>query len=207
MHCDTPPFSAARTRVGPQENARGRALRWQSVVAGAVFFASQAAPLAAFEFSGAKTVTLVESDGTAHVVADITFDETGSYKISWRDETFGDHFLSMRPFKCLEGETKYWCRVPYPYDIKRQVSGSDLTDLEYDLLFVWKGSKEYGINMWNGVYYRLESEDGRLVGTLSEMDLAKLASPPEDGNLRPIRDADLQPGEPDSHWLPGLVIE
>lgn len=183
---------------------------WKSVFACVVFLVSHAGPSLAFEFGGIKEVKLIEADGATHVVADITFDDaggTGTYNITWRDAPFGDHFLSMRPFKCLEGESKHWCRVPYPYDIERQVSASDLTDLEYDLLFVWKGANEYGINMWNGVYYRLNTEDGRLVGALNEMDMGRLASPPEDGNLRPIRDADLTPGEPESHWLPRLVIE
>ncbi len=61
--------------------------------------------------------------------------------------------------------------------------------------------------MWNGVYYKLMAENGRLVGTLNEMDMEKLSAPPDDGNLRPVREADLEPGEPESHWLPRLVIE
>ena len=103
---------------------------------------------------------------------------------------------------------KYWCRVPYPYEIKRQISSGDLTDLEYDLLFIWKGASEYGINMWNGVYYKLTAAKAvKVTGALNEMDMDKLSAPPEDGNLRPIRAVDLEPGEPESHWLPRIVIE
>ena len=162
------------------------------------------------DLSGKKQIKLVEINGKTHTVAEIEFTRSVSgstYKIEWKDERFGDHFLSMRPFKCLEGPAKYWCRVPYPYEIKRQVSGTDLTDLEYDLLFIWKGAKEYGINMWNGVYYKLTAQDGKLTGTINEMDMDKLSAPPDDGNLRPIREQDLEPGEPESHWLPKLVIE
>ena len=84
----------------------------------------------------------------------------------------------------------------------------DLTDLEYDLLFLWKDSSEYGIDLWNGVYYQLEvSDDGRIRGLLHEMDMNILSAPPEDGNMRPIHDNDLEPGEAESHWLPILVIE
>ena len=164
----------------------------------------------AAELSGKKAIKLVEVGGKTHTVAEIHFLPSAngsSYKIHWKDERFSDHFLSMRPFKCLEGSTKYWCRVPYPYEIRRQVSAVDLTDLEYDLLFIWKGAKEYGINMWNGVYYKISAEDGKLVGALNEMDMDKLSAPPDDGNLRPIREQDLEPGEPESHWLPKLVIE
>ncbi len=55
-------------------------------------------------------------------MGEVQFTETdggSTYKISWNGERFGNHFLSMRPFKCLEGGRKYWCRVPYPYEIRR----------------------------------------------------------------------------------------
>lgn len=164
----------------------------------------------AFSLDGEKTVSLVDQQGVLHPVAKVVFtpSDTGSrYEIAWRDDVFADHFLSMRPFKCIEGADKHWCRVPYPYDIRRQVTPGDLTDLEYDLLFVWKGATDYGINLWNGVYYKLGTRDGRLTGTLYEMDMDKLGVPPEAGNLRPIREADLEEGYTESHWLPGLVIE
>ena len=159
---------------------------------------------------GRKTIKLVEQNGRSHAVATVEFSgdrKTKSYKIDWDGSQFGNHFLSMRPFKCLEGATKYWCRVPYPYKIRRMVSADDLTDLEYDLLFVWKGAKEYGINMWNGVYYRLKIDNGKLVGRLHEMDMDKLSAPPSDGALRPIDQSELELGEPDSHWLATTVIE
>ncbi len=165
---------------------------------------------AADSFTGERHTKLVEHGGKAHIVGRIRFTpegKTSPYKIEWRDDAFSDHFLSMRPFKCLQGDRKHWCRVPYPYENRRRVGTTDLTDLEYDLLFIWKGSKEYGINMWNGVYYKLKAEKGRLVGMLHEMDMDKLSAPPDDGNLRPIRDAYLEPGEPESHWLPQLAIE
>ena len=133
--------------------------------------------------------------------------EDADFAVHWDDAKFADHFLSMRPFKCLEGAEKLWCRVPYPYDNLRRIGGGDLTDLEYDLMFIWKGAGEYGINMWNGVYYRLSEDGERLVGTLHEVDMDILAAPPEGGNLRPITEADLEEGDPDSHWLPRLTIE
>ena len=160
---------------------------------------------------GTKSIKLVEQGGTAHTVATIKFGPQGkgaTYKIDWQDGQFADHFLSMRPFKCLEGPKKYWCRVPYPYDNKRKVSSGDLTDLEYDLLFIWKGAKEYGINMWNGVYYKLKvGEAGRITGEIHEMDMDILSAPPDDGNLRPIREVHLEPGETESHWLPKIEID
>ncbi|MET1412276.1 hypothetical protein ABVF61_08425 [Roseibium sp. HPY-6] len=167
-------------------------------------------PATASPLEGDKTVKLVDQSGEDHAVATVTFNQAGdsvTYQIVWKDDVFSDHFLSMRPFKCVEGPEKHWCRVPYPYEIRRSVSDQDLTDLEYDLLFVWKGATEYGINLWNGVYYKLDIEEGRLLGTLHEMDMDRLGVPPEAGDLRPIRDVDLEEGYPESHWLPKLVIE
>lgn len=129
------------------------------------------------------------------------------YRIDWDETKFSDHFLSMRPFKCLKGPEKLWCRVPYPYENRRVISEGDLTDLEYDLLFIWKGAGDYGINMWNGIYYRLHRAGTGAVGTLHEVDMDILAAPPDPGDLRPIGPGDLEEGDPDSHWLPRLTIE
>ena len=66
----------------------------------------------------------------------------------------------------------------------------------------------YGIDLWNGVYYQLEaSDDGRIRGHLHEMDMNILSAPPDAGNMRPVVDSDLEPGDVDSHWLPVLIIE
>ena len=168
------------------------------------------APGLAGALKDAPTILLHPADGPAIAVGEISFTDKGlptGYEIHWDDAKFGEHFLSMRPFKCLEGPEKYWCRVPYPYENRRQVSMEDLTDLEYDLLFLWKGAGEYGINMWNGVYYRLEADGAVLRGRLHEVDMDLLAAPPEAGDLRPIGAGDLEEGDPDSHWLPRLTIE
>ena len=159
---------------------------------------------------GDKTIYLVSVEGERTAIGDISFAPDGdasTYTIAMREEPFADHFLSMRPFKCLEGPAKHWCFVPYPYEIKRKVSADDLTDLEYDLLFIWKGATEYGINMWNGVYYRLEIEGDKLVGRLHEMDMDILSAPPDDGDLRPVGEYDVEESDPESHWLPVVVVE
>lgn len=161
-------------------------------------------------FAGQRDVVLLDQAGTRHIVAKIEFEnmpDSYSYKLAWNEEAFSDHFLSMRPFRCLEGVKKLWCRVPYPYENRREITPESLTDLEYDLLFVWKGATDYGINLWNGVYYRLTITGDRLLGSMHEMDMNLLAAPPEQGNLRPIKTQDLHEAEADSHWLPELVIE
>lgn len=162
-----------------------------------------AAPAAAEEV---RRVWL-EDDGTRIHVASLTVAADGRYAIALEDAPFTDHFLSMRPFRCIAGPERHLCHVPYPYEIARDLSDGT-TDLEYDLLFVWKDATDYGIDMWNGLYHRLsEAPDGRLVGTLHEMDMGLLAVPPAPGERRPIRPADLEPADPDGHWLPRLVVE
>lgn len=167
-------------------------------------------PSIAAPFQGEQTIFLVEQDGTKHDIGSVEFmpgNGKTTYRIEWREDKFSDHFLSMRPFRCVEGPRKHWCHVPYPYEIRRTVNANDLTDLEYDTLFIWKGSTEYGINMWNGVYYKMRVDGDRLVGELHDIDMDTLSAPPDAGNLRPVREADLEPGEFESHWLPTLVIE
>ena len=155
-----------------------------------------------------RDVFLEEVTGARIKIAELDLAPDGSYTLTMEEAPFTDHFLSMRPFKCLTGKEKHWCYVPYPYENKRQIS-EEFTDLEYDLLFIWKGATEYGINMWNGVYYKIEEgiENNALTGVLNEMNMDILAIPPEDGNLRPILPKHIEPGEPSGHWLPHLVIE
>lgn len=121
------------------------------------------------------------------------------------DETkFEDKFLSMRPFKCLPHPTQVVCYLAYPYENKRFISKDDVTDLEYDLLFLHKSPQEYGIDAWNGLYYDLEMTEKGFVGELRETDLNVLASPPEE--LRPIKDEDLHPAS-EKHWPRRITIQ
>lgn len=165
--------------------------------------------LSALPFGAAAethSVFLEDIQGKRIEIASLSINPEGAYKIDMEEASFTDHFLSMRPFKCLEGPQKNWCHVPYPYEITRSVS-NDLIDLEYDFLFVWKESSDYGINMWNGVYYKIERTDGRFSGVLHEMDMDALSAPPPKGELRPLQAKDLHESDPESHWLPRLVIE
>mgnify|MGYP001812802912 CR=1 FL=1 len=171
----------------------------------AVVAAFLLSPSVAWALDGKREVFLLPTKGERIKIADLSVAD-GIYSISMNETEFTDHFLSMRPFKCLEGPEKHWCHVPYPYEIRRDVS-DDLTDLEYDFLFLWKGATEYGINMWNGVYYVLEQDGEQLVGRLHEMDMDILSAPPDSGELRPVTSNHLEPGEPESHWLPVLIVE
>ena len=133
--------------------------------------------------------------------------EGGGYRfrVQFDEDRFEDQFLSMRPFKCLPHPTQVICHLAYPYENRRFITTDDLTDLEYDLLFLHKSPQEYGINAWNGFYFELRMTDGGLEGELRETDLNVLASPPEEGDLRPIRRAELYPAS-DRHWPRRITI-
>ncbi|MCT4558038.1 MAG: hypothetical protein N4A61_08270 [Pelagimonas sp.] len=171
---------------------------------GALLAAAVGAQAASPLTDGGYAVALVDGDGAQIEIAQLAV-QGGSYAIDMRFDAFTDHFLSMRPFKFVEGPETLWCHVPYPYEIKREIS-KDLVDLEYDFLFVWKRAGSYGIDLWNGVYYVLSPEGNRLRGTMHEIDMDLLSAPPPAGDLRLVGPADLEPADPDSHWLPGLVI-
>ncbi len=135
-------------------------------------------------------------------------EKEGSYEFALNAEVFGDYFLSMRPFKCITHVGKMFCYLNYPYENRRRISATDLTDLEYDLLFIARTPKEYGIDPWNGRYFRLRWEGEAIVGEIYETDLNILAAPPEDGSLRPLAEADMVPIAPsNSQWTPRLRIE
>ena len=73
------------------------------------------------------------------------------------------------------------------------------------MLFLHKTPQEYGINAWNGLYFKLAENDEGLVGELRETDLNVLQAPPEDGDLRPINPHELY--EPsDKHWPRRVLI-
>ncbi len=159
--------------------------------------------------TGSKTIALKSATETI-VIGNVEFSGTGATRtisVTMKDELYKDHFLSMRPFKCIEGP-KFYCHLPYPYEWKGTVTATDLGDLEYALLFVQKEPTAYGINLWHGIYYKMQSSvDGRISGTLHEVDMDILASPPKPGELRPISPADINATAADGQWLPELVIE
>lgn len=159
--------------------------------------------------SGTKSIRL-KSANESIAIGNVDFSGTGDKRIitvNLHHEMFTDHFLSMRPFKCLEG-VKFYCHLPYPYAWKAEITETDLTDLEYALLFVQKEPTAYGINLWHGIYYKLElSVDGRISGTLHEIDMDVLASPPPEREMRPITADMLTKSDAGGQWLPEIVIE
>ena len=161
--------------------------------------------------SGERSIYLVESSGTEHEIGTVSFtandDGATAISVSLDKGPFVDKFLSMRPFRCIDGKKQTVCHLPYPYALKDRITPDDLSDLEYRLLFLHKGPREYGIDAWNGIYYKLTiSGQENLTGALQEADFNVLAVPPEEPFSRPIGTADLEVGEPGRHRFPKLII-
>lgn len=174
-------------------------------------FPATTTPGMAATFEGTKTIYLVDASDNEHAIGSVTFsgeDAAASIDVKIDDSRFVEKFLSMRPFRCIDGTKQTVCHLPYPYDLKNKITGDDLTDLEYRLLFLHKGPGDYGIDAWNGLYYKLEvAADGSLNGALQEADFNVLAVPPDEPFSRPIGAADLTPAEQGSHRFSRLIIK
>lgn len=154
-----------------------------------VFFFSL--PVAAAGFPETAGIYLIDSQQQETKIGDVSFTATASeltaVKVTMGTDSFTDHFLSMRPFRCIEGDTEWFCYLEYPYDLRMLVSEEDFSDLEYQLLFIRKTPSEFGIDAWNGLYYQLQLEaDGTMTGQLLEGDLNSLQSPPAEKYAKPI---------------------
>ncbi len=160
-------------------------------------------------FAGTKSIALINGDGEPYEIANILFEQHSdkiTYKIEIDDSKFSDEFLSMRPFKCIHEGKLMVCHLVYPYEKQGYITHNDLTDLEYDLLFLHKSADEYGINAWNGLYYTLQIESDKISGQLHEVDLNVLAAPPEEGDIRPVTSDMLYAADPVHHMYPKLTI-
>lgn len=164
---------------------------------------------------GTKTISLVSVSGEKLKIGTVTLkpadganadQRTIDVKLDVAD--FTDQFLSMRPFRCLPDKKQMWCHLAYPYALENKITSNDLTDLEYQLLFIFRSPDSYGIDAWNGLYFKLSrGEDRKISGNAHEVDLNILAVPPDDPTLRPISASDLTAIEPDTHRFARVEIE
>lgn len=158
----------------------------------------------------AAKVFLSNADGERLYIGELdssAAEEGHNFKFELATEEFGNYFLSMRPFRCLENGARMLCYLPYPYDKPTSFSDAEMRPLEYDLLFIHRSAAEYGIDPWNGLYYKMQWVEGKLQGQAHAVDLNVLASPPENGEIYPLSDVDLHRLDPAQVWLPTLEIE
>lgn len=135
-------------------------------------------------FAEQMGIFLIDQNGAELEVGSVKLSKNhnGAYSVNVEMDNpfFEDQFLSMRPFRCLTQSAEWFCYLPYPYDLYKTITFDDLTELEYQLLFIWKSPKNFGIDAWNGVYYQLTANnDGSISGQLLQGDLNVLANPPE----------------------------
>jgi len=165
--------------------------------------------LVAAPLSGEKQVILKDRKGGETVIGKVHFEpldnEKSRYQLHLDHKLFKDYFLSMKEMKCLEGP-ELWCHIPYPYAQPREVSATDLRWLEHDLMFMFKKPSEFGANFWNGIYYSIASEGGKLGGSAMAVDLNMLASPPDDLAIPPVNEGLLDEIELSQRWLPHIEI-
>lgn len=160
--------------------------------------------------AGQKTITLISHEGERLDIGKATFSKEGdatAFEVVLDSPAFADEFLSMRPFPCVAGAKETWCHLAYPYDLKKRIRTEDLVDLEYALLFLFKAPTGYGIDPWNGLYFRMTlTDDGVLTGALHDVNLDPLGIPPKDRAARLIAPSDLTLSDRASHRFSRIEI-
>ena len=167
--------------------------------------------IALADFPDTAGIYLLDPQQVEFKIGDVTFKKTDSGStavvVDIDNSVFTDHFLSMRPFRCIEGSTEWFCYLEYPYDLRNLVTKDDLSDLEYQLLFIRKTPSEFGIDAWNGLYYKLALEtDGTITGQLLEGDLNSLQSPPAEQYAKPVDLLEFIEGSSEKRLYPTLRI-
>lgn len=165
----------------------------------------------AADFPENAGIYLVDSAQQETKIGDVTFSEVSNKDVTVLVNidtgAFTEHFLSMRPFRCIEDDAEWFCYLEYPYELRSVVTKDDLSDLEYQLLFIRKTPSEFGIDAWNGLYYKLTiEEDGSITGKLLEGDLNSLQSPPEEKYAKPVDLEEFIPGDKSRRLFPTLRI-
>lgn len=160
--------------------------------------------------TGEKDITLVSATGERLRLGSVSFTADGDARriaVKLDAPELRDEFLSMRPFRCLPDSREMWCHLAYPYDLVGRITPTDLADLEFSLLFLFKPPTAYGIDAWNGLYFRLAAApDGGLTGNVHEVNLDVLAVPPADRSARLVAPSDLTRADPATHRFATIEI-
>ena len=161
---------------------------------------------------GRRQIVLSNAAGERHVIGHVDFADAGHGKQSFAiemNESMEDYFLAMRPFRCLTGAQQRLCWFPVKNEASL-ISDDDLLPLEYALMFMRSKPTDLHMNPFNGLYYKLRRDGGRLVGQLFEVDMAPFIAPdilPVEQRKRPLKAKDFFEADLGSNWLPVLSIE
>jgi hypothetical protein len=157
---------------------------------------------------GEKTIWLSNSQGERVAWGKVSFTPKGGGVVGFSitpSAQLREHFLAMRPFKCLAGARQQVCWFPYTVPAA-QIVGDDFGALELALMFLHTKPGALHINSANGLYYRLKREGKGLRGALHDVDMDPIVVPRGDPQ-RPIKPSMLTAADPASHWLGQLQIE
>lgn len=157
---------------------------------------------------GTKTIWLTNAQGEKVQWGTVVFEPPAGGRQQFAVNPSPDlreHFLAMRPFKCLAGARQQLCWFPYT-QVAQEIVGNDFTPLEYALMFLHTKPAALHVNSGNGLYYRLQRTEQGFAGQLHDVDMDPIVVPRDDRE-RPIKPAMLSVAEPSSHWLPVLLIE
>jgi hypothetical protein len=161
----------------------------------------------AADLLGARTVTLHGNAGEHIVIGQIIFtarDSGYAFEFTPNRAAFEERFLAMRPFLCLEGDTYSLCH--FPYRSPHVIQGNDLTDLEYQFMFLQKPRTAVSLDPKNGMYYEMRRTEKGIEGTLKEVDMTPIIVP-EGDMTRPIKRENLFQVDLTRKWLPRLTVE
>lgn len=179
----------------------------------AIFFACSAAIPSSvageWKMSGEKQLVLHARSGMDIPIGTVIFTPQGirtAFRVVLDRTRFKTFFLSMRDFKCIEGDD-IQCHVPYPYPHPGTVGAGDFSWLEHELLFMTKTPSEFGANLYNGLYYAMTLTDIGLVGRPQSVDLNLIASPPPNADVPPFDASERQDKALDARWITTLTIE
>jgi hypothetical protein len=174
-------------------------------------FAAMPSVALAWDLQGTKTITANTRDKQRITVGTVDFkprpDGSVSFVLTMEYSRFTDHFLSMKEFKCLDGQGELFCHVPYPYPQPRTVTAKDMAWLEHSLLFMYKLPSEFGAKLWNGLYFHFERTEQGLLGKPQAVDLNYIGAPPAKPEIPPFQPAlrdDIAPG---ARWIESLSIQ
>jgi hypothetical protein len=154
-------------------------------------------------------VSLQDADGARTPIGVLTLSGSGNARSARFEpdaQRFGERFLAMRPFRCLDGPKWSYCHFP---QVTARRGEDDLADIEYALMFMRKPRASVSLDPSQGLYYRLAPNGaGGWSGRLHEADMAPFVDPAAARDRsRPLKPADLHAVDAARAWMPVLLIE
>jgi hypothetical protein len=165
------------------------------------------------KLEGQRSILLSNPNGEQIQIGTVEFTslngDNKAFKVTLAEDKMQEYFLAMRPFKCVSGATQQYCLFPVSNE-PAVISETDLTTLEYQLMFMKTKPNALHVNPFNGLYYSLSLEDnGEIRGVQKDLDMDPFITPdavPADKKLRPVNGKDLVAADPRSSWMPQMII-